>query len=315
MAYVKQRRRFVASRAALLGDPWSDYLATGGGPSGGTIVSPDGDVLHFDSNGLIDYTTPAPRTDSTVERDPSSTFYGWTTQQVNAYWAGQGVTGIATDAVKNSAVVMPGDTVATVDPAVVAASDANLRNIAATDPKVAAALETLKTGAFRGAQQAAFDAQNAANLLQDAQNTLDDWNRYRTALINAGEPGATDLPVMPPVTFTGTLDADMLADLQALAAKQSSSNSTTVPPLQVPKVTTLPVPPSPQVLTPATTSVLRSLLPASRNITATSVPVAQQLVQPVAGVDVAAASGAGLSAKSVLIAAGIGAVVLALRKH
>ncbi len=164
MSYVRNRR-------ATLGDAWTDYLATGRGPAGGRVTSPNGDVVVFDSTGGADYTIPRPGgvTDTTVEKDTSSPFYGWTAQQENAYYAGQGVTNIETDAVKKAAVILPGDTAPTVDAAVVAASDANLLNIAQTDPKVAAALDAARSGATNTADVAARSAVvNAGNAATDA---------------------------------------------------------------------------------------------------------------------------------------------------
>jgi hypothetical protein len=167
-----------------LGDDWSDYLRNGFGPPGGRITSPNGDVVVFDANGTPDYTIPATRTDSTINKDPNSPFFGWTLQEMNAFYAAQGETGMSTDATRAAETYKPGALVATVDPATQAASDEALRQFARSNPKVIAALAKLKTGSFHTTAYDTSDAQtkeaNEAQLLRDAKALLQ-------TLINDGE--------------------------------------------------------------------------------------------------------------------------------
>lgn len=131
------------ARAGVLGDyTWSDYLAGSQAPANARVTSPNGDVVVFDLSGIPDYTIPHALSgkDADVEHDPSSQFFGWTNVQKNAFLAAKGYV-VATDALSAAAVVRPGETVATVPQAAIDASQAALKVLATTDPKVKAALD------------------------------------------------------------------------------------------------------------------------------------------------------------------------------
>jgi hypothetical protein len=220
---------------------WDAYQQGGQGPPNGTLEDPNGGIIHFDAVGNNDYYTPpaTPITDATVEKNPASTFYGWTEQEKNAYWAAQNPnqnpTGIVTDYLRQRATFAPGSNVATYSAADEAESDRQLRAFAAASPKIQAALAQLKTGAFRGAQQATFDAQQAAAVEQNAQQLLDGWLAYR----NSFGGDASGLPLMPPPSYLGTaVSDDVMSALKALVAKLPPPVVSPGPPAQ-PTVTTV----------------------------------------------------------------------------
>lgn len=172
-----------------LGDAWSDYTSTGQGPAGGSITSPNGDVVVFDSTGQPDYTIPhqGSGTDADVNKDPASPFYGWTNTQVNALQAATG-TVVLTDAIRAAGVIQSGDSVPTVPQAVVDASQAKLLAIAANDPVVSAALATLQTGA-EGSDVA---ARSATAQTADVAATLADANMWADSIAQADPQGFSD---------------------------------------------------------------------------------------------------------------------------
>ncbi len=142
MPYLSRGRR-----GDVLGDGWSDYLATGRGPAGGSVTSPNGDVLYFDSEGGPDHTVlhATSGADKDVEKDPNSQFFGWTELQKAQFFAAKGVTGLLTDAVRATATPVANG-VSTYDPGAVAANDAALAAAAKADAVVAAALAKSNAG-------------------------------------------------------------------------------------------------------------------------------------------------------------------------
>ncbi|MEP6494497.1 MAG: hypothetical protein ABJF01_17565 [bacterium] len=182
-------------RHAVLGDAWSDYVAQGGGPPGGRVTSPNGDVVVFDANGSPDYTIPRAGgvTDSTVEKDPASPFYGMTALQQAAFYSVQGVP-VLTDALRAKGTYVDGSGVASYSAADVAANTAKLAALAASDAKVTAALATLTTGAYGSdvaARSAAAETANAAQLRRDAQAALQAFLAAGAVFSDTLKPGFT----------------------------------------------------------------------------------------------------------------------------
>jgi hypothetical protein len=248
MAMVMRRRRGLG---AFDPNVWADYQArlTHGiqsGPPNGTIDDPNGGVLHFDGDGNLDYYTPSstPQTDATVNKDPGSTFFGWTNYEQAAYWAAQDPANaghIVTDFLRSRATFAPGSNVSSNSAADIATNAQQLLAFAASSPKVQAALQQLKTGAFRGAQQATFDATNAATKLANAHNTVNDWLAYRAPFVRQGQV----LPLMPPQNpYLVGLDAETLQDVKDIVAG--------LPPDPPPPVAVIPQPTStlPPVIAP-----------------------------------------------------------------
>lgn len=238
MGYVRRSLGDVWSDSAHpLGDAWSDYLATGRGPAGGRITSPNGLIVVFDDLGGPDYTitpTTALPTDTHVEQDTHSTFYGWTELEKDAFEAaqlpGSSWTGIVTDYLRARAIYAAGSSTPTYSVADQAESDRQLRAYAVSTAKIQAALSQAATGTFRGAQQTTFDANEAARVQADAQDLLDRWTQYRQSLVNAKEPNANQLPIAPPTSWTGPLTAAVASALAALVAKLPPSPPPTMQP-------------------------------------------------------------------------------------
>lgn len=164
---------YARGGGTVLGDAWNDYTSTGRGPANGSITSPNGDILLFDAYGNAEGSIPqkGSGSDSAVNQDPSSAFYGWTNLQIAAYWAKQGVI-VLTDSLRAAGVVKPGDSVPTVTQADVDKNQAALVATADKDPVVSAAVSTLATGAFGStvaAQSAVNQAADDIKLQQDGQ--------------------------------------------------------------------------------------------------------------------------------------------------
>lgn len=172
--------------SVALGDAWSDYVSNGFGPPNGQVTSPNGDIEVFDENGNPDHTIlhQGSGTDADVDKDTSSPFYGWTNLQKAAYSAAQGVV-VATDALSAAAVVLPGDSVATVPQSAIDASQARLVALAASDPTVAAALAVDKTGSF-GSTVA---ARSAVDQAADNAQTVADANMWADSIAKADPQG------------------------------------------------------------------------------------------------------------------------------
>lgn len=149
-----------------LGDAWSDYLTTGLGPAGGQIVTPNGDTLVFDGDGLPNYTIPRAEGwgDDTTIKDPSSPFFGWTVREKAQYDARQGVTSIVTDELRRQDLTA----------AEIAASDARLRS--ESTQRVTDALLKSATGAHDSvaAETAKSEAANEQILWNSARAQLND---------------------------------------------------------------------------------------------------------------------------------------------
>jgi hypothetical protein len=231
------------------------------GPPSGTLEDPNGGIIHFDANGQQDYYTPpaTPLSDSTVEKNPASTFYGWTEYEKDALYAAenpnQNPTGIVTDYLRQRATFAPGSNVASYSATDEAESDRQLRAFAAGSAKIQAALTQLKTGAFRGAQQATFDATEHATKLANAQRTVDAWLAYRAPFVRQGQV----LPLLPPFDqYLAGLDAETLQDVKDIVAKlppDPKPATTTTPPVVSPGPPPPPPPPPPlPTLVPAATA-------------------------------------------------------------
>jgi len=224
MAVVHARRRYL-TLGAFDQAAWDAYQASGkygawSGPPNGSIEDPNGGVIHFDANGNQEsYSPPATfaaspttglySTDSVVENNPSSTFYGWTEIEKAAFNRGAyGQLGIVTDMIRNAPHLPDGS----VDPRIVAASDANLLSISQSDPKVAAAVAIIKGGGtFRGEQQSAFDAQQAATITANASATATDANRALAGILASGGVFADTIK---PGGYTAAFLTGMLTTVQ-----------------------------------------------------------------------------------------------------
>jgi hypothetical protein len=163
--------------------------------------------------------------DAPYVRQPGDTFYGWTDEQIAAYWAAQGVA-VLTPALAATGVVQPGGSgVASYSAADVAAEQARLKQLAASDAVIAAALAALKTGAYGSdvaVRSAAADVKNDAQLVVDARAELQKAIAAGELFTDTLAPGATYIDS----ELRGMLStAEWMADYISLAKGGRATNA------------------------------------------------------------------------------------------
>lgn len=207
---------------------WAKYIdtvVTHGQPwiPNSELEDPNGGIIHFGAEGTNEYYTPPARaanapTDSIVQKDPTSTFFGWTAYEQAAFQRAMGATGLLTDKVR--AAARPGGQY---DPAVIAASDAELLAFSQSNAKVRAAVEKTRTsgGPFRGEQEGAFQAAEAKTIAKNAEQLESDVRRN---LANLLASGAVFADTIPPGGYSADFLMGMLTSEEYIRDEISAAN-------------------------------------------------------------------------------------------
>jgi hypothetical protein len=154
--------------------------------------------------------------DEIAVTDPDSQFYGWSTNQINAYWAAQGVA-VLTPSLAAKGVIWPGDTVVSYSEADVQSAMDEAAAFALTDPAVSAALAQLGTPGSAGiVTQRGIDAANAAAAAAAAHDDA--------ALLAAAKAAIAD-EIASGGLFTDTLPAGAIYDESELVGMISSDQA------------------------------------------------------------------------------------------